>query len=160
MKNKNREKKVQEKLKFRREKIRQKAKLDREVGREQMKLRERLDPIVRDDKYEETVELRKRKEAIRIEKAIESDISEAKKQLTQAENSNLSKNVIGRLENNYRILLSLQEEFLLEQESRQQLNQELEGEGLSTLKEKVDYLSNKAKNIQQSEAELESPKEI
>lgn len=53
--------------------------------------------------------------------------------------------VLAQLEKNLQILEALEEEYLREEEAKKKLNEELEAEGLTTLKEKLDALEKKAK---------------
>ena len=53
--------------------------------------------------------------------------------------------IMAQLQRNYEILEALEEEYLREEEAKRKLNEELEAEGLTTLKEKLDALEKKAK---------------
>ena len=53
--------------------------------------------------------------------------------------------VMAQLERNYKILEALEEEYAREEEQKKKLNEELEAQGLTTLKEKLDELERRAK---------------
>lgn len=51
------------------------------------------------------------------------------------------------LENNLNMLKALEEEYIAAQQSKENLQEELEAEGYSTLEEKIEALRNKAKDL-------------
>jgi len=154
-KRKQREKEVKRKILSKRSQTRLDARIERETQRERHKLRERIEPYVGDENLDGMEEQQKRKEIARIERAINSDIQEAKMQVIKAKDKGVSENVVNHLEKNYQILISLREEFLEEQNSRSQINEELEEQGLSTLRGKMEHLSKQAIKTQKETAIVE-----
>jgi hypothetical protein len=115
-KKKAREMKAKARVLSRRQKLDQLKKEERRGARLSKKFREKLKPIVKDP--------------------------EAKKRFEEIE----SKKTLEKLEKNMQVLKALEEEYIREKEAKKQLNEELEAEGHTTLKEKMKALEDRAKS--------------
>lgn len=133
-KKKARERDAKKKVLARREVSRAKRREEREIEKLEEARRERIEPIV--DPL----------------KLIDRDISIAENDIKEAKAMNSSENVIKALERNLEILKNMKEEYLAEQEQKVTLNEELEKAGCKTLKEKVDYLTQQAQQLDENQA--------
>ena len=114
-KKKSRELKAKARVAARRHKLGQIKKEEKQSARLSKKFRDKIKPIVKDP--------------------------EAKKKLEEIE----AKKTLEKLEKNMQVLKALEEEYIKEKEAKKQLNEELEAEGYSTLKEKMKALEDRAK---------------
>jgi len=142
--NKKRDERVKKKLQIERERRMRERQAERASSRLERKGRQKLQPIVNDDKLADYKLLQEKKAVIKTEKMINDDIKEAEHYMEQAKNENLPESSKEILERNYKILLELRDEFLAEQEGRKEANAELEAQGLQTLQEKVKFLGQQA----------------
>jgi len=127
-KKKDREKRVKEKVLKRRSEIRAKAKFEREIMKLEIEDQGKVEPFVEPLNQ------------------MDKDIKIAKNDIIEAKAMNSSEKVIKALEHNLEILRGLKEEYLVEKENKEKLNERLESLGCKTLQEKIDYL-NKEQNI-------------
>lgn len=73
----------------------------------------------------------------------------------EEQNRKSDEEIIAQIEHNLKILEAMEEEYLKEQLAREELNQELEDQGLETVEEKIEYLKQKAqKDAEEMEKKL------
>ena len=137
---KNRDERVKRKKQLERKRRMEEKQAHRASDRLLYESRQKMRPIVNDDKLVSYQLIQEKKAAIKTEEMINDDIKEAELYIEQAKNENLPKSSKDILERNYKILLELRDEFLAEQKDREEHNVELESQGLQTLQEKMDFV--------------------